>query len=634
MLRARTAKPQSSCRGGQAELKEQGPLAQLRQLVEGRPFSFGSAILRWTLALSLVPTATLAVQGYHCASEAVTASIQDDLANVAAGRAAQLEDWIESQKRELEHLTVTACLPAVCGDDCACCGLEGPAGGANRLLESFRDSLTGFAGIAVLGEDALVRGSIGRFPPLDPDLAARARELLEQGRPAGVSLWRNGPEPLQRIAGARLVGKDGQAAGALLALLDFGAPAARILRRETGLGSSGSAFLVTPDGRRVEAAADGAGAARVRLAGDLVKGLQAKADSGIWRDAEGRRVVGGIAPVPSLGLSLVVERDYRDALDWLPILARRALVVGALAAIAVFLFSRFMAKRLSRPLQALADVARGISAGDTAAHVPEMAAAELQDVRTALNDMLDALQQSRVQLAQSAALAAVGELSSSIVHEMRNPLSSVKMNLQALRRRVAGDPVHAELAEIAEQQAARIERILGDLLDFGKPFQVARRRTTLDEIVRAAWGSVEGLARQRNVALVHCAEATIPELFTDPERLAQALENLLKNAVEASPAGQEVRLTISAPPGPRGTIAFEVEDRGPGLPRANRERLFQPFFTSKEGGTGLGLANARKIVELLGGGIEARDRAGGGAVFRIVLPGVLRAEAAVAAGRR
>ncbi|MBI4878464.1 MAG: HAMP domain-containing protein [Planctomycetes bacterium] len=602
--------------------------------MQGRSFSFGSAILGWTLALSLIPTATLAVQGYHCASEAVTASIQDDLANVAAGRATQLEDWVDSQKRELEHLTMTACLPAVCGDECACCGPEGPAGRANRLLGSFRDALTGFAGIAVIGEDTLVRGSIGRFPALDPDLALRARELLEEGRASGVSLWQNGSQPLQCIAGARLVGKDGKGAGALLALLDLGAPTARILRREIGFGSSGSAYLVTPEGRRVDAAANGAGKARALLASDLVKSLKAKADSGMWRDADGRRVVGGIAPVPTLGLSLVVERDYRDALDWLPILARRALIVGALAAIAVFLFSRLMASRLSRPLKKLADVARGISAGDTAAHVPEMAVAELADVRTALNDMLDALQQSRVQLAQSAALAAVGELSSSIVHEMRNPLSSVKMNLQALRRQVAGDPVHAELAEIAEQQAVRMERILGDLLDFGKPLQVAPRPTTHDEIVRSAWGSVEGLARQRSVALVQCREDSIPGLHTDPERLAQALENLLKNAVEASPEGQEVCLRISAPAGPRGVVAFEVEDRGPGLPRGSRERLFQPFFTSKEGGTGLGLANARKIVELLGGVIEARDRAGGGAVFRIVLPGARRVEPGEPVGRR
>jgi len=576
--------------------------------------SFRTTLLIWSLVLALIPMTLMAVQGFHCGRQAVTEAVSSDLRHLAAARAAQLEEWLQGRRDELNFLVQGVTLPPGCHSGCACKGLPQPTRKALDLLPGLPERLSESSGFAVLDLDGNVLGTTGALPDdwleavtgiLPPPAMTVSTEPVAQ---------RLGDDAGHLLLASLLRSPDRPASGYLVAAVDLEGSLTRMLVDRSGLGSNGSAYLLKDGG-----AAPGAGP------GELLHST--KSGSGVWEDQEGDEVVGGFARVPALKAYLVVERKSTEALRWLEILARRALVVGLITALIVLVCSRFITDRLSRPLKTLAEVARRITSGDQLARVPALAGLELEEVGRAHNQMLDVLQQSRERIAQSAALAAVGELSTSIVHELRNPLSSVKMNLQSLCRKLPGDPVLMEQAQIARQQAERIEQLLEDLLDYGKPLSCVTRSVPLVDVLNYAVGSVGGLLQARGLELKVSSPEGRPRLETDPERLAQALENLLRNAIEASPEGAEIRLDVrdvrdvGVSDEGSGQVHFEIADQGPGLPTNGRSRLFQPFFSSKAGGTGLGLANVKKIVELLGGTVQAEDRLGGGALFRITLPG-------------
>lgn len=584
----------------------------------GAGHSYALTILAWTLTLSLIPMIIMAAQGYHCASQAVTESLIHDLRNVSEARATQVEDWVADQRRELTYLARAAGLPPECTAGCACKGMSDPVAKASQFLGTFLDSLEGYGGIAVVDAEGEVRESIGTFEsPIGEIVAGSNGPVSENLRYVVVTpLFAEGPvaEGLDTR----------EPAGSLVASLDLRPPLRQILSRTTGLGSSGRAVVATADGQVLGLEGERSFS---RLSDALSEQVSLRqvgggsfSSAGVGSTGDHLDVVAGFAPVEGLGISVVVERDRSDALHWLPRLARRAVLVGLLTALTVVLFSRFMSGRLSHPLRVLAGVARRISGGEAVARVPALSGREPSEVRTALNDMLDALQLSRQHLSQATALAAVGELSTSVVHELRNPLSSVKMNLQALAAKVAGDEVHEELADIATRQVGRIERMLNDLLSFGRPLSVEPKDATVAEILSSVADSVRAMAIEKEVA-VNFENGFVPgSVRTDPERAAQALENLVRNAIEASVPGNTVRVVAFPAKGNPSIVTLEVIDEGPGLPGGSDDRLFRPFFTCKPGGTGLGLANVKKVTELLGGSVDAYNREEGGAVFRMTLP--------------
>ncbi|MFH7319797.1 sensor histidine kinase [Desulfurivibrio sp. D14AmB] len=225
-------------------------------------------------------------------------------------------------------------------------------------------------------------------------------------------------------------------------------------------------------------------------------------------------------------------------------------------------------------------------------------------------------------LAKTAALAAIGELTSSIAHEMRNPLSSIKMNAKMIQRMVEGrDATVAELAEISSQQSLRLEKMLNDLLNYGKPLTLQIGRSTTSDLLNGALTAIrqEIVAKEVNIEVVDQTDQH--SLLLDVELMTQALSNLLLNAVQWSPAGGTVKITasfIEEAYAPR--LLLQIRDQGPGINPEKIRRLFQPFFTTRQGGTGLGLATVRKIVEYHGGTVSAENLPEGGALFHLTIP--------------
>lgn len=243
----------------------------------------------------------------------------------------------------------------------------------------------------------------------------------------------------------------------------------------------------------------------------------------------------------------------------------------------------------------------------------------IQDVGTTRHK----LEESREHLVQSEKWALTGKLAASVAHSIRNPLTSVKIRLFSLGRSLRLSEEQREDFEVITEEIGHIDAIARNFLDFSRPAKLRKQQVSPVEIVHSALTLMHHRLESYGVEVDLEAPADLRPVIADPEQIKEVLVNLLVNACEAMPGGG--RIAISVEPGyvdPMGSVVVvRVADTGPGIPAALRDKVFQPFFSSKEEGTGLGLAIARRIVEEHGGWITVKSGEGGGAQFSITLPG-------------
>ena len=212
-------------------------------------------------------------------------------------------------------------------------------------------------------------------------------------------------------------------------------------------------------------------------------------------------------------------------------------------------------------------------------------------------------------------LVALGEMSSVMAHELRNPLASLKGHAQLLVESLDEGTRERAKAERVVAESERLERLTSDLLDFVRDGPIDRRIMSTDALLAQARDAAPG-------GDVHVDATAAPKsLEVDASRIAAALGNLLRNALQASESAVDVAVRAAG-----RDVVIEVRDRGPGLTPGEEERIFEPFVTERTRGTGLGLAVARRAVEQHGGTLRGETHPEGGAVFRMVLPGAARNE--------
>lgn len=228
------------------------------------------------------------------------------------------------------------------------------------------------------------------------------------------------------------------------------------------------------------------------------------------------------------------------------------------------------------------------------------------------------LQEQERDLLRAEQLAAVGQLAAGVAHEVRNPLTGVKMLLQAAVRLQNPTPLTVDRLHLLLQEVARIERTVQGLMDFAQAPPPDRQLHDLREIVRSAVDVAQARAEMKSVAVRIESSSEAHHAAIDRDQLLSLLTNLLFNAIDAAPVGGEVG--VSTVNGPGGMIRVEVTDTGPGIDQAVADRLFTPFATTKSTGTGLGLTVAQRVAREHGGTLTAADRPGGGACFTLILP--------------
>jgi signal transduction histidine kinase len=322
---------------------------------------------------------------------------------------------------------------------------------------------------------------------------------------------------------------------------------------------------------------------------------------------------------------VVVVRSRTEALRAVHTL-RAALFVAALAAVGLgLLLSWALARTVTQPLAALTAVMKEIAAtGDLARRIGPGRPWDDEDARLVARTfgaLTDSIARFQREAALRERLSALGRLSTVIAHEVRNPLMIIKGSLRALKREgtAAGD-VREAAADI-DHEVARLDRIVGDVLDFARPLRVETAPVDVAALVRdAARAALEGAEGPAARFVLEPGAGTI---LTDGGRLRGVLVNLLENArhgvVAAGRTGDDA-LEIGARRLDAGRLLLWVEDRGVGVAAADLSHVFEPYFTTKGTGTGLGLAIARKVVEALGGTIRMESREGEGTRVEIILP--------------
>lgn len=229
------------------------------------------------------------------------------------------------------------------------------------------------------------------------------------------------------------------------------------------------------------------------------------------------------------------------------------------------------------------------------------------------------LLEAEKQLAASQRFSALGRMSASLAHEIKNPLGSIRGAAEIFLDEFPPGHPNREFVEILLKETVRLNSTVDKVLRYsqGRPEEESEAAEPLAVVLERLAALVAGPLRKKGISYQARGLASVADLPVPAHRLAQVFLNLLLNAIDAVPVQGEIILSVARQDdGCRVTVA----DNGPGVPVADRERIFEAFHTGKEDGTGLGLLISRKIVESLGGAITVADRPGGGATFTVFLP--------------
>jgi signal transduction histidine kinase len=325
----------------------------------------------------------------------------------------------------------------------------------------------------------------------------------------------------------------------------------------------------------------------------------------------------------------IVLRSRTERLQVLSSLHRTLGVTALVAVLAATLLSYGIARSVTRPLGAITATMRDMaSTGDLTRPLPRPASRwDDEDARLlagTFNAMTASIARFQREAAERERLSSLGRLSTVVAHEIRNPLMIIKSVLHALRgREVPQADLRAAVADI-DEEIARLNRTVTEVLDFARPIRFEYGPADLNALCReAVQASAAGGPGQPAVALD--LDPALPEVTTDAERVRVALVNILANARHAvaerqggDAADPAIRVTTARLGADR--VALTVRDAGPGIAPADLPRVFDPFFTTRRTGTGLGLALSRNIIEGLGGGITVASAPGEGTEVRVELP--------------
>ncbi len=276
--------------------------------------------------------------------------------------------------------------------------------------------------------------------------------------------------------------------------------------------------------------------------------------------------------------------------------------------------------RILRPLGAVTARARAVAQGDRTPKPTGPAEDEIGELAVAFEKMVEAVGVAQSRAVANERLAAIGKMAAHVTHEIRNPLSSISLNIELLEEELASQNITGESRELLVSITREVER-LGNLSE--EYLRLARipspRMDSEDvgalvsDVAKFCKPEIERAACE----LVVSIPTDLPPVLFDEAQIRQAVLNLLRNAREAMPGGGRIELGVVA----EGmSVAVAVSDRGGGIPDAIRDRVFDPFFSTKGEGTGLGLAITRRIVEAHGGTLTCDAREGGGTTFRLALP--------------
>jgi signal transduction histidine kinase len=566
----------------------------------------GRRLLGWFLLVALIPLLFMGYQGYFFARRAVEREVMRHMETIAKSKQLAIEQWFREQQHDLDILAADPLFSSHPVDTVA----------VKALLQSVQIHSSQFAVLSYWADNYAINF---------PNGAAYANEDAWSQPQIDTVAYRVSVIYLNSLYGPavdltrKLRGSSNHYAGQLFAIVRLSNSLDPIILDTTGLGRTGQAYLVdekkvmlTPSRfmnhpKPLSHTMDSEGI-RNALAGG--------SGAGVYEGFEGQPVLGAWTYMPQQQWALIAEMNADEAFAPLAALRRDAIIVALITMSAILIVVALISRSISMPIRRLAEASLDVSQGNLDRMVVVNLNDELGELAARFNQMVHSLRDSQRQLVQSERLAAIGELVASVVHEIRNPLSAVKMNLRILESKCATDPITIEHFKLAKSQTDRLEEMLSELLDYSKPIALHKQPVNAQDVIADALAHFKTESQDGVHVETHFAE-NLPSLSADRERLVQVLLNLLLNARQA--VNGNGRITIFAE-AVADAVRISVEDTGHGISEENLKHVFEPFFTTRKSGTGLGLPNARKIVEAHGGQIRVSSIASEGTSVIVDLP--------------
>ncbi len=277
-----------------------------------------------------------------------------------------------------------------------------------------------------------------------------------------------------------------------------------------------------------------------------------------------------------------------------------------------------IARTITAPVEALAGVTEKIAMGDLSKRAEVDGNDEISRLGVSFNHMLDQVKAFEDQLVESEKLATAGQMAAGLAHEIRNPLTSIKMFGQVLQKRLKDRPEDQKAFLLLVKEIDRLDRIIQEIIDRTSPGKLQLEKHDPNKVLNEVIDIAEQSLRTQNIKVQKNLSPHLPEIVMDAEKIKSVIWNLVLNAKDAMPKGGELIFTTRIDD--NAAVEIIMEDSGVGIATENEKRLFQPFFTTKPEGMGLGLSISRKIIKTHGGSLALKRREKNGTRASILFP--------------
>lgn len=283
-----------------------------------------------------------------------------------------------------------------------------------------------------------------------------------------------------------------------------------------------------------------------------------------------------------------------------------------------------LALRYTGPIHSVVAAAKRVAAGDLEQKLPVDRKDEIGELNESFNFMVQRLKEDRrleERLREAEHLSAVGELSRSIAHEIRNPLNFISLSIDHIRKKYRPEDDKQgvnfeELVSSIKHEIHRLDKLVGDFLDYGRPLNLKVRDTDIEAVLNSVVEIIKARAELEKITIQR-EYHFLPELKVDPELFKTCVFNVVMNAFQAMPGGGVLTVNTEKL---NGKFVLSISDTGHGVSRENLSKVFEPLFTTKANGLGLGLATTKRVIEEHGGSIDLETTEGRGSNFIISLP--------------
>lgn len=344
---------------------------------------------------------------------------------------------------------------------------------------------------------------------------------------------------------------------------------------------------------------------------------------------QGEDKVAAFEPVKGTGWSLAVAIPTEEFTKEAYALRNRVIQFVLIAILFTIIGVSILSYFLLRPVRNLVTATDRIANGDLSQDIPVQSRDELGDLTRSFNRMMRNLSRIHDELVRSEKLISLGRLSAGVAHEIRNPLNAMKGAIVYLQRKRPDDPLIKEYTQLVSEEIDRLSQFVTEFLYFARQAKPKRVPTDIHKLILSTEDLFKKQAEERGITFHTILEKDLPTAPIDAHQVEQVLINLFINAMEAMPEGGELTIltrTLKKEDDPRLPywIRISIKDTGVGIPREHLRNIFDPFFSTKETGTGLGLPISLGIIEAHGGTIQITSQAGAGTRVVVKLP--LRSE--------